>query len=61
MVFCAILLLELGLPIYLFEENKNLGKKLLATGNGCCNIHNTYTHTSCYQSSSLISKLSHIF
>lgn len=40
------------MPIYLFEKNKNLSKKLLAIGNGCCNIHNTYTHASCYQSSS---------
>ncbi len=44
------------MPIYLFEKNKILGKKLLATGNGRCNIHNLYTRTSCYQSSSFTSQ-----
>ena len=36
----------------LFEKNKTLGKKLLATGNGRCNIHNQHIHARHYQSSS---------
>ena len=46
----------MGLPIYLFEKNRVLGKKLLASGNGRCNIHNLNTHVSCYQSSSFNSR-----
>lgn len=51
-IFCAICLLSFGIPVVLFEKNKTLGKKLLATGNGRCNIHNQHIHTSHYQSSS---------
>ena len=31
---------ELGVRVILLEKNKNLGIKLLATGNGRCNITN---------------------
>ena len=51
-IFCAICLLSFGIPVVLFEKNKILGKKLLATGNGRCNIHNQHTNAKHYQSSS---------
>lgn len=51
-IFCAICLLSFGIPVVLFEKNKTLGKKLLATGNGRCNIHNQHTSAKQYQTSS---------
>lgn len=51
-IFCAICLLSFGIPVVLFDKNKTLGKKLLATGNGRCNIHNQYTSAKQYQTSS---------
>ena len=51
-IFCAISLSSFGIPVVLFEKNKTLGKKLLATGNGRCNIHNQYTSAKQYQTSS---------
>ncbi|TLD80333.1 aminoacetone oxidase family FAD-binding enzyme [Helicobacter sp. MIT 11-5569] len=51
-IFCAITLLQHNIPVMLFDKNKNLGKKLLATGNGRCNIHNQNTHANHYQTSS---------
>ncbi|WP_297812571.1 aminoacetone oxidase family FAD-binding enzyme [uncultured Helicobacter sp.] len=50
-IFCAICLLSYGIPVVLFEKNKILGKKLLATGNGRCNIHNRHTSANRYQTS----------
>lgn len=55
-IFCAMLLLSFGIPIVLYEKNKTLGKKLLATGNGRCNIHNQHTNAKHYQTSSFTPK-----
>ncbi|MDY4426637.1 MAG: aminoacetone oxidase family FAD-binding enzyme [Helicobacter sp.] len=52
-------LAPLKIPIYLFDKNKIIGKKLLATGNGHCNIHNQSLSPSCYQSSSFSPKEIH--
>lgn len=51
-IFCAVLLSLHNIPIVLFEKNKTLGKKLLATGNGRCNIHNIHVDPIHFQSSS---------
>ncbi len=55
-IFCATILLSFGIPVVLFEKNKNLGKKLLSTGNGRCNIHNQNLNICHYQTSSFDSK-----
>lgn len=55
-IFCAMALLSFGIPVALFEKNKNLGKKLLATGNGRCNIHNQNLNIRHYQTSSFDSQ-----
>lgn len=55
-IFCAITLLSLGIPVILIDKNKTLGKKLLATGNGRCNIHNQNTSVKHYQTSSFKAK-----
>ncbi|MCI5969402.1 aminoacetone oxidase family FAD-binding enzyme [Helicobacter sp.] len=55
-IFCAMLLSLHNIPITLFEKNKILGKKLLATGNGRCNIHNTHTNSTHFQSTSFLQK-----
>lgn len=34
--------------VILLEQNEKPGRKLLATGNGKCNITNTFQHPSCY-------------
>ena len=34
--------------VILLEQNEKPGRKLLATGNGRCNLTNTYQHPSCY-------------
>ncbi|MDA3967252.1 aminoacetone oxidase family FAD-binding enzyme [Helicobacter sp. WB40] len=52
-IFVAVLLKGCGLDITIFEKNKTIGKKLLASGNGKCNIHNTNGSSSDYASSSL--------
>lgn len=60
-IFCAVLLSLHNIPIVLFEKNKTLGKKLLATGNGRCNIHNIHTNSTHFQSTSFLPKdLQHI-
>jgi predicted Rossmann fold flavoprotein len=40
-LFCAILLAKKGFTVTIFEKNHKAGRKLLATGNGKCNISNT--------------------
>ena len=50
-LFCGILLAKKGFQVSIFEQNIKVGRKLLATGNGKCNISNTdlsfqYFHSS---------------
>lgn len=45
-----------NIRILLFEKNKHLGKKLSATGNGRCNIHNTNTNATQFQSDTFTQK-----
>ena len=40
-LLCAIQLAKKNYQVTLFEKNNKIGKKLLATGNGRCNITNT--------------------
>ena len=51
-IFLAVLLKQAKIHFVLFEKNKILGKKLLATGNGRCNIYNTHTSASFFHTSS---------
>ncbi len=37
---CAVTLARRGFDVTLFDKNRKIGKKLLATGNGRCNISN---------------------
>ncbi|WP_281267873.1 aminoacetone oxidase family FAD-binding enzyme [Helicobacter valdiviensis] len=55
-IFCAILLASSGFKVSIYEKNKILGKKLQATGNGRCNIHNTHLNSTNYHSSTLTSQ-----
>src|SRR5690606_26805244 len=40
-IFAAIGAAERGAPVVLLEKNRYLGRKLLLTGNGRCNLTNT--------------------
>lgn len=50
-MMAAIRAAELGFCVTLFERNERVGKKLLATGNGKCNLTNLSFSSSCYYSS----------
>jgi predicted Rossmann fold flavoprotein len=50
-IMCAILLARKGKKVSLFEKNNKLGKKILATGNGRCNITNKNISQNRYYSS----------
>ncbi len=39
--------------VLIVEQNKELGKKLLATGNGRCNLANSYLDDTCYRGDNL--------
>lgn len=39
-----------GAQVTLLEQNEKTGKKILATGNGRCNMTNLYQDSSCYRS-----------
>lgn len=47
-LIAAITAAEAGASVTLFEKNGEVGKKILASGNGRCNISNTSLHTSNY-------------
>ena len=47
-VVAAILASKNGLKVTLFEKNAQIAKKILASGNGRCNISNTNLSNSCY-------------
>jgi predicted Rossmann fold flavoprotein len=40
-LIASIILAKKGLDVYVFEKNTKAGRKILATGNGRCNISNT--------------------
>ncbi len=48
---CAITAARRGLTVLLLEKNTQTGRKLRATGNGKCNIANSYYDESCYRGS----------
>ena len=50
---CAIELARLGHRVSVFEHNHKLGRKILATGNGKCNISNSSIHLSQYHGESI--------
>jgi len=50
-LFCAILLSKIGFNVTVFEKNAKAGRKLLATGNGKCNVSNTNLALNNYHSS----------
>ncbi|NCB91458.1 MAG: NAD(P)/FAD-dependent oxidoreductase [Clostridia bacterium] len=41
-----------GAQVTILEHNERVGKKILATGNGRCNLTNVYQEASCYRGSS---------
>ena len=50
-LMCAILLAKKGKKVSLFEANNKVGKKILATGNGRCNVSNKNISDDRYYSS----------
>ena len=52
-LICAIELARLGHQVSVFEHNAKLGRKILATGNGKCNISNNLIHISHYHGESI--------
>lgn len=54
-LFSSILLSSKGFEVTIFEKNNKVGKKLLATGNGRCNITNQSISLSNFYSNSNIS------
>lgn len=54
-LFSSILLSSKGFEVTIFEKNTKVGKKLLATGNGRCNITNQNISLSNFYSNSNIS------
>lgn len=49
-MLAAISAAERGNKVILIERNDILGKKILATGNGRCNLTNEYMQTNCFYS-----------
>ena len=49
-LMAAIMAAREGGEVTLLEHNEKTGKKLLATGNGRCNLTNTCQEPSCYHS-----------
>ena len=47
-IFCAIFCAKEGVSVDVFEQNSKIAKKILASGNGRCNISNTSLETSDY-------------
>lgn len=47
----AIQAARMGAQVTLLEQNEKVGKKILATGNGRCNLTNQKQEPSCYRSS----------
>jgi len=54
-LFCSILLSSKDFEVTIFEKNNKVGKKLLATGNGRCNITNQSITLANFYSNSNIS------
>jgi len=48
-LFAAIVLAQKGMTVDLFEANDDVGKKILASGNGRCNISNEQIDANCYK------------
>ena len=48
----AIAAAENGAKVTLLERNRQVGKKILVTGNGRCNLTNTKQDSSCYRGGS---------
>ncbi len=47
-LMAAITAAEEGAKVWIFERNREVGKKILASGNGRCNISNTALHPNNY-------------
>lgn len=52
-IYASILLAKKGYSVALLEANDRVGKKLLATGNGKCNLSNVAIDESCYNTKSV--------
>lgn len=50
-MIAALSAAEAGASVVLFEHNDRLGRKLGATGNGRCNLGNSYLDEECYRGS----------
>lgn len=49
-IVAAITASRLGAKVTLIEHNNKIGKKILSTGNGRCNLTNAYLDSACYHS-----------
>ena len=52
-IMAAITAANQGHQVTIFEKNDRIGKKILATGNGRCNLTNLYQDINCYHSKDL--------
>ena len=50
-LMAAIQAARKGAQVTLLEQNEKIGKKILATGNGRCNLTNLHQEPSCYHCS----------
>ena len=57
-MFASVLALKAGLKVCLIECNDRIGKKLLATGNGKCNLSNVDIRTDFYNTDKIANILS---
>lgn len=53
----AITAARLGAQVVLIERQNRIGKKILVTGNGRCNLTNTYINTQCFHTHSKVKEL----
>ena len=49
-LMAAVMAAREGAEVTLLEHNEKIGRKILATGNGRCNLTNIYQEPSCYHS-----------
>ena len=56
-LFAALYAAKFGANVTVFEKNDRVGKKILATGNGRCNLSNTDILPNIYSNSQFAEKL----
>lgn len=62
-IVAAIFAAREGADVTVIEKKDRIGKKILSTGNGRCNLTNTYMKTECFRGdeTSIVSKVLEVF